>query len=99
MIGLGADHQYEISGLDLPPAPPRPALRRRDVVLIDLGVDTVGPEPIRKAQHMLLVLNRVVAVADEDLRMTAPRCAVLPIGALRTPADRGHLTGKRSQGV
>ena len=92
VIGLGADHQHEIGGLDLPLAPERPALRRRGVVLIDLGVDAVSPEPIGKAQHALLVLDRVVAVADEDLgrraghRMTGLSSAVLPINVAGAPA-------------
>ena len=57
-ICLRADHQHEIRGFDLPLAPRRPALRRRCVVLIDLGVDAITPEPIGKAEHALLVLGR-----------------------------------------
>ena len=66
-IGLGADHQHDVGGLDLPLAPKRPALRRRGVVLINLGINAVSPEPIGKAQHTVLVFDCVVAVADEHL--------------------------------
>src|SRR5512132_2630708 len=45
--------------------PAAPALRRRGIVLIDLGIDAVSPEPIGKVKHALLVVDGVVAVADE----------------------------------
>jgi hypothetical protein len=49
VISLRADHQHHVGSIDLPLAPERPALGRRGVVLIDLGVDAVCSEPIGKA--------------------------------------------------
>src|SRR4051812_11335721 len=66
-IGLRADHDHEFRVFwpKLLLAPPRPALGRAGLVLIQLGVDAVLAKLIGEPQHPLRVLFAVVAVADE----------------------------------
>lgn len=65
-VDLRAHDQDEIGVSDLARHRLRPPFRRRHLVLADVAVDPVRAESIREREHPLLVLGRVVAVADED---------------------------------
>lgn len=74
VIGFGADQQDEIRFVQLVEHPSRPSLGRRAVdVLVQPSVDAVLAKPFGEREHPLLVLGRVMTVADESPRVVAHR--------------------------
>jgi hypothetical protein len=66
VVGLRANHEHKVSGIELIKHPARPTLRRRAIhVLVEQRLDAVRAEPLGEGEHFNTMLRRVVAVADE----------------------------------
>src|SRR5271165_5249328 len=66
VIGFGADHYHKVGIPNLFVHPARPAFWRNDDILVDCAIDAVPPEVVGQLYDVLLVLWRVVTVADKN---------------------------------
>src|SRR6266446_6271094 len=64
-VGLRAHQRNKVRFLDLTIRPHRPPLWRCCIVLIDYSIDAIFPQSVRKRSNPVLMLTRIMAVANE----------------------------------
>jgi hypothetical protein len=67
-VGFRTSHEHKDGLPHLPFTPQWPAFFGRLLILVDVAVDARLTQPIGQGQNAILVLMRVVAVADENPR-------------------------------
>jgi hypothetical protein len=67
-ISRRADHKDKVGSDDLLLHPQGPAIRGGNFVLVNLAIDSISPQTIRKLKHTVFMRRRIVTVTYENLR-------------------------------
>src|SRR5205085_2919971 len=68
LVRLSADEQNEVGRFQAANHPQRPAFIRRRMVLVQYGIDPIGPKLVNEASHTIGVLLSVMAVTDKHFQ-------------------------------